>query len=390
MKTQKAKLVFIAETNTEEIKSFFELDSDVQRYIYYKGNTPGGLRLVVTESDKFICYKRESCSIKISGTKFYMRATEEHVAIFSKLDGKLIKTVGNNWRNVIIDCCFGMREKNTVVDNPQIRAFDILIGFNTYQFPKSIYSMIFAGKLTSTKDVLRAYIKTSYKYNIDNAGLWLKYANEHSCRTQCFRNVFRIASVVNPNAYVKYMVDNNYVYLQNDLYDLIEQGLILNRKVNLNWSQKHIDDLHGKWTKDIMKLELKSKSTKPLEYVNTELLNDNSIKLLATIEEVYEHATLQGHCLFTNYYINIANKQYMAFQISYEDKLYTIGVSLYNNTATIDQIRGKYNATAPAEVHAVAKYDLEKDCTKEFIRINTKIPIKAVVNVPVDEDVLPF
>jgi|GEM_PF-6899890 len=222
----------------------------------------------------------------------------------------------------------------------------------------SIMGKVIAGKITNPHALFTAVLKP---YRVKNASAF-------KLRTAVEKNVINktyllqgIASAKDLNHYFDFLINNEglpttgwqFNNLTATVHDMIQQALILERKINFNWSMKRIEKEHKNWTQDLMDLESDSMSRKPLDWLEPfRKLSTESYKLLETEFDVFTEGKHMKHCVFTNYWGSILHKNYVVFHVndgSYDG--YTLGLSYDENKGfTYSQMTGKCNDLPPEEL----------------------------------------
>lgn len=156
--------------------------------------------------------------------------------------------------------------------------------------------------------------------------------------------------------------------LKQLLKDLLRSAVKLNQKVDFNWSIKRIEQEHTKQTNLLMQKEL-SKKDKTDIYINKLSYNPN-IKLLNTELDIFLEGTNMHHCVYTNYYKNIRDHDYIVLHMTYPEDC-TIGIGLDQNYKPfLQQIYLKYDKAVQPETRKIAEKYISDNSENLFDMFN--------------------
>jgi len=241
---------------------------------------------------------------------------------------------------------------------------------------KELARRIFAGKITNPHDACK-YIISSLKFP--------KTTSPELLRRAIAKGRYPKKEVY---LYSKVLKDLN-PYLANDTMvrphwgDCVQQANTLGRKLDWNWSDKRFEEEHNKMTREIMALELSFVDDVKIEYEHLPTLPD-SFELILSKRRCFEEGTLMKHCVYTNYWSNIAAKTYMAYHYDHNGEPITIGIRLrrtakpckpgdqfeYINSADIDQMYSRGNKLISKEaretIEAVFTYNKLETLSKNY------------------------
>ena len=223
----------------------------------------------------------------------------------------------------------------------------------------SIMGKIIAGKITNPHDLFMSILKM---YRIKNASSSrLRQAVESNVISK-FSLLQGIAVAKNLDHYLDFLI-NNKATLHNTLHsDLMQQALVLERKIDFNWSINRIAEEHKKWTAEIMDLETDSMDKEPLEWLNQfKRLSTGSYTLLDNEHAVYKEGKLMQHCVYTNYWRNVVDKQYVVFHVNNGSEYgLTLGLTYdKKNGLQFNQLHGRFNNAPSHEEMTYVKRWLE-------------------------------
>ena len=243
----------------------------------------------------------------------------------------------------------------------------------------TITKNIIKGKITNPRDLIKAFAKQSFGNKHGNISYELLYKifshqNAGSLR-QC---VVDAKYCTNVNQYFEQYqkhgsngtnaFDNNSSTYWNTVCDMIHQAKILDKKVNLSWSTKRMNEVHREWTTEIMAYELDTVDDLKFDYPKgLELIPE--LKLISNKKHLYIEGKMMHHCIYTNYCHRIENNNYFAFTYVNDDVRATLGISMTSTDgAVINQFLGKYNAGIDAEHHEIVKQWFDKPETQKWFK----------------------
>ena len=237
----------------------------------------------------------------------------------------------------------------------------------------TILSRVLSGKLTNWRDTIKHYLKYSLKINV-SPELYYQYLKKVSTNRGNLQSInYTLKHVVNADAVIKRVLDGNLFtdsQQQYDFDDLIRQGMLLGRKVDVNWSHNRMKQVHNEWTKELMEIELQHMEDYKVEYEGRLMLPEN-FKLIDNQKELFEVGKTESHCVYTNYWPMVKDKTYFVLYGTISGETYTVGIVIsYYNDIKIDQIQKKYNGGASEEVRNLFNKWIQKSEVKQFFRQN--------------------
>lgn len=200
---------------------------------------------------------------------------------------------------------------------------------------------ILYGKITNPKDAILAYGKR----------LGVKHLNEHMFKLSGNTNIPMsvLCSVINPAQLDTYVHEHGQLPRGGEFRDMVEQAYALEKTINLMWSPKRMSEEHTKWSRELMKLTIGTKSEEPVwpESI-AETFRQHGLELCNTEQRVFEEGYLMHHCVYTNYWHRIQRKEYIALSMQLEDGPVTIGLARksYRQEGIgfyLDQVYHKYD-----------------------------------------------
>lgn len=225
--------------------------------------------------------------------------------------------------------------------------------YSIYPFiTKTIFEKMIANKITNNVDLIKTYLKL-VKINCSSS-LFLKILK--SGASNSFKSLFlREASVAtNVNHVLEHQLN---ILLTNErpiefyeksalLTDMIQEALILDRKINFRWSLNRLKEVHKKWSKEIMECKMDGLNNDIIPYVEKfDKYTYKEFKLLKTEKEVFTEGSLMNHCLYTVYWSQIQQEKYLAYHVSLNGEEATLGIYTNNNKLEYNQCFAKYNAS---------------------------------------------
>lgn len=223
----------------------------------------------------------------------------------------------------------------------------ILSNTDRYEFVKlvptdalsaTVVKDILYGKITNPKDAIVAYGKR----------LGVKHLNKHMFELSCNLNLPMsvLCCVINSAQLETYVHDNGRLPRGGEFRDMIEQAYALEKTINLMWSPKRMSEEHTKWSRELMKLSIGTKSEEPIwpeSVVDT--FRQCGLELCNTEQRVFEEGYLMHHCVYTNYWDRIKEKNYIALRIELEGGPVTIGLvrAFRTKRFVFDQAYHKYD-----------------------------------------------
>jgi hypothetical protein len=200
---------------------------------------------------------------------------------------------------------------------------------------------ILYGKITNPKDAVLAYGKR----------LGVKHLNEHMFKLSGNTNIPMsvLCSVINPAQLDTYVHEHGQLPRGGEFRDMVEQAYALEKTINLMWSPKRMSEEHTKWSRELMKLTIGTKSEEPVWSESiAETFRQHGLELCNTEQRVFEEGYLMHHCVYTNYWSRIQRKEYIALSMQLEDGPVTIGLArkTYRHEGIgfyLDQVYHKYD-----------------------------------------------
>ena len=321
--------------NEEQLKEFFQKPKALQRLLVNKPGCPSACYTDIIVDDKYIIIERGNIT-PCRG----LRAIFTHRTVTIKwgwsADSKKFRGNLNHGQRSFIK--------------------DILVNSNKYEFVEHVPSMclsntvlrdILYGKITNPKAAIDAYGKS----------LKVKHLNKHvfSLADKLGLSPILIMTVIDPaqletcHEILKNRFENGDYSFRQTFRDMIEQAYALEKVINLMWSPKRMSEEHTKWSRELMKLTIGTKSEEPVWSESiVETFRQHGLELCNTEQRVFEEGYLMHHCVYTNYWNRIQRKDYIALSMELEDGPVTIGLARksYRQEGIgfyLDQVYHKYD-----------------------------------------------
>lgn len=223
---------------------------------------------------------------------------------------------------------------------------------------KSILEKMLTGKITNNLDLVKAYVrvmklKCSYKF------LYSVIINTSNSKPY----ILRLMSVAKDQDHLlKYLMTSaNDDTFNPVIYDIVKQAMILDKKIDFNWSIKRMEEEHNKWTNELMDIEIKNMEDETaintIPYLEFKY---PGFKLLTTKKEVYIEGKTMNHCVYTNYWSEILNGRYLVYHISHNNEEATLGLSIQKDKIVFNQCTSKRNSSISEELRDICYKFLDR------------------------------
>lgn len=363
-------------TINEKQKKLFDIGLSEQRYLYYNSlfiNT--FLETSIAESEEKIYYSYTNKKIMFNvNSGFFVKIYDKCGFTFNKETKKL-----KSW--------FGKPVTHYA------HSFDSIFTSLGLEWVKPVYydlinrltlEKILAKKITNPKELVRHYLNNTKKLKKLNLSYkhYDKIINHLNSGNAGGLSLFIINRGItvakDGNNYLKYLVNNidekNKILLDSIYKDMINQALILDDKIDFNWSKKRIEQVHTDWTIKLMKFKADKLSNTVINY---EGLADLKIpydgKLIQTEKELYVEGEVQKHCVYTNYWSTVNRMMYFVVTINAPERI-TIGIdkSFIGDQFKISQIYGFKNKIVNRNIREEIVDWLDEENVQDFFKLNYK------------------
>jgi len=327
------KTIAIQEIN-KEVKDFLAMPQSIAKNILYhrqfQGNHfPCGNILIREDGTVHYSYT----VYKISRGKEYFMKKNSHYGFTVDPKGKM-----NVWFGGKLHTIPYLHNVLSKLDKEWVK--EQYLQFIT----NSVMGKIIAGKITNPHDLFTTILKL---YRVKNASAnYLKHAVEKNNLTKS-QLLQGITVAKNLDHYLDFVQSTAGSFSQHgSINDLMQQALILDRKIDFNWSVRRMEEEHKKWTEELMELESDSMSREPLNWLKKfQKYNDNKYRLLDNQYDVFKEGKVMKHCVYTNYWNAIKYENFVVFHVN-DGSTYGLTLGLtYDKTTGLhfNQLMGKFN-----------------------------------------------
>jgi hypothetical protein len=325
------KTIIHGEQSLAKMEEYKAMPVEVQRYLFYKGEIYGFSTTNRKETDTHVYWCNSNRVPRFENNRlFYLNSNKAGVS-FDK-EKKTIKIWFGNSIQIL---------EGTIL--PDIIQFFKLDWFNALSHAlktllnKTMLQNMIKGKITNPRDYVKAYLKTSPYKNLDiSPELFYKtFTVDEFNSPKGLRKYILYAT--NPNEGLEHVAKQRTTRYNGELEDLFTQAEMLDRKVNLKWSETRMKEVHAEWTRELMGMAIKS--IQPVDYNYPEIETPEGISLIKSNIELFEEGTTMKHCVYTNYERSVRNKNYYVFRYDREGVRATAGVRIVGiNHVVLDQM----------------------------------------------------
>ena len=358
------KTVITGQLTLEKMEEYKAMSPDVQRYLFYKGEIYGFSTTNRKETDTHIYWCNSNRVPRFENNRlFYLNSNKAGVS-FDK-EKKTIKIWFGNSIQML---------EGTIL--PDIINFFKLDWFDALSYAlktllnKTMLQNMIKGKITNPRDYIKAYLKTSPYKNLDlSPELFYKTFTNEPNSPKAYRRYILHAS--NPIEALEFIEKQRNTIYNSQLEDLFSQAEMLDRKVNLKWSEARMKEVHAEWTRELMGMAIKS--IQPVDYNYPEIETPEGISLIKSNVELFEEGTVMHHCVYTNYERRVRDKTYYVFKYDREGVRATVGVRMHDYYPVIDQMYGPRNTQIDQEHKNYVQQWLKSEYGKNSLFINQHV-----------------
>jgi hypothetical protein len=202
---------------------------------------------------------------------------------------------------------------------------------------KTIAEKLLNGKITNNTDLIKAYFK-AMRINA-SPSLFLTYITSEFDNKS---NFLRHASVAKDvNHMMEFLMDCNKTHREGRyddekteknkfITDMVNEAMILGKKIDYTWSRNRVKEEHKQWTAEIMKHEIDNIPNVQIPNFDavSSIPTPDGITLLGTQKDVFMEGTAMKHCLYTSYWSSIKHANYIAYHVDYNGEEATVGFSI--------------------------------------------------------------
>lgn len=338
------KTIIFDSYNNCKLDDFWESSDEIKRYKYFnKYERHRGDIKMFNEDDEVLNYSERIKELKYNSKShnFYTKTTFSFSMTYYKKTKKLMIWCGKE--NKFKDRHFYTELFKYLHIDWYIQIPNrILNAFLT----KTLLTKIISGKITNPemfyKNIMQISYKITKKDNISwKAFRWalteLKYISINDVLNQFTNPSLTLELLMNGK------LDESYLVL---LQDTINDAIVLNKKINIQWSYKRLQYEHTKMTQEINGMLIDSKNNAKLNFIDIDKINfpNSYVKLIDNEAMCFNEGKIMSHCLYNSYWDMIRKKEYFAFSIDFPERC-TLGVSHnnYYGTFHLNQIYLAYD-----------------------------------------------
>lgn len=215
----------------------------------------------------------------------------------------------------------------------------------------SVFGKIVAGKITNPHDLFKSILKL---YRVKGSPSLMIKAIETVGSTMSMnmnKGLFLQAAKTAKHFdhFLEFIMKKENDF--NHLTDLMEQAVVLERKIDFTWSAKRMAEEHKLWIKELMDYESDSMSKEPLAWLQPwKKFETDNIRLLDNEYDLFTEGKMMSHCVYTNYWPSMKNGSYLVFHVD-DGTEYgaTLGLSLWTDSIHFNQLYSRFNANVTPE-----------------------------------------
>ena len=332
----------------DEVVDFLKMPNSLYKNVLYYRNfmSRHASEAEILYKDDSVHYAYTTYAVKKSKSGYYRQAVKKEG--FTIKNNKLSIWFGKN--------IFELQSIRLVLDH--FKCNWLHAGLIPY-ITKSIAEKIFIGKITNNTEVCKAYLKVM-RFKDASPKLFLDVLTGNN--TQNKQNLLRAMSVAKDvNHFFEWMINvqtNKYsgqsiISSQQEylVFDMIQQALTLDKKIDFKWSEKRLTEEHNQWTKIIMDIEGEHMEDAIVESILPyDKFNYPGFKLLKTQKEVYFEGKLMKHCVYTNYWNSIKYGNYLAYAVEQDGERATLGLNIHDGKIVYNQCYSVGNSSVSASL----------------------------------------
>ena len=164
--------------------------------------------------------------------------------------------------------------------------------------------------------------------------------------------------------------------------DVLQLAVKLGQVIDLNWSDKRMEQFHQEQVRIINALEIASKPQTP---IFDQLIGNEHITMLNNEREIYEEGLNMHHCIHSCYFNRIKKQEYIAFHMTFPEDC-TFGVKIASGEVILDQIYLKYDKRVQDETRQVAIDFIKKHSKQLSELLKFQIPVQeSTINLRFNE-----
>ena len=337
---------------------------EIQRYMFYKGELFPFTVINKKETDANIYWSLTIKTPRFENNRLFYLSKNKSGVTYDKVKKTIKIWFGHNISTLEHDLM------PDIINTFQLDWFSNMSKSLKTLLNNTMLQNCIKGKITNPRDYVKAYLKTSPYKNLDiSVELFYKtFSHIHIGSPKSFKKT--ILYSVNPNESLEYIGRTfNGSESNPTFYDLFNQAELLDRKINIKWSESRMKEVHKEWTRELMSIAIKRLA--PVEYVYPKLETPKGISLITSNIELFEEGTLMHHCVYTNYEYRVRSKNYFVFKYDRNGVRATIGACILKDKVQIDQMYSIGNTTVKQEHRDYVSAWLNSKYTQDYF-INMK------------------
>lgn len=230
-------------------------------------------------------------------------------------------------------------------------------GFSKYSAPtkrgvsysgwltKGLLEKILAGKITNPKSACEFIIRHNRLKGVSPEKL-RKFIKNNGSKMELLM-VFPAITNVN-----EFLEENETIH-SGYIIDTLKQAKALGKKIDLRWSSNRMMEIHQEFTQELMGMELDMMDDYEIVYDNPIPL-PTGFELIRSKKRLFQEGKLMNHCVFTNYWNKVEQKDYLVLHVEDEDKqVATAGIRLSHYGITLDQVKAPHNRTPSKKIQTM-------------------------------------
>ncbi len=203
--------------------------------------------------------------------------------------------------------------------------------FKFEKVDKLICKNILQGKISSKRE----YTKNIYRGIVNkNQNVPYKLIEETDL------SYYQLKSYIKVAKNYENLIKNRHKLKFDFMSDFRNEAFLLQEKINFNWSEKRMKEVHSNWSKKIADIKFKSLEDEMIEYSSS--INLPYIRIINSKKELYLEGKQLSHCVF-NYWEYIKDKVGLICSFKKGNDRGTIYIEKIQNVAVIRQFYGYKN-----------------------------------------------
>jgi len=195
---------------------------------------------------------------------------------------------------------------------------------------KNVIQNFILGKISSKKE----YLKLTYKGLVPKSNK-IPYKLINTSKL----NYYELKPYIKVAENVENLFKNIKKLDLDFISDLRSQAFWLQKKINFNWSEKRMKQVHSEWSKIISEIKVKDMEEKRVSY--SSMIEISFGKIITSNKDLYIEGSEMDHCVFSNgYWTRVENKTGLIISYSNKGKRGTVLIEKRKNKPHINQFYG--------------------------------------------------